>query len=64
MSQNGTTVETASEVQAPADEQTALLLPAVQSAREAARRQNAKLSQNGTTVATANEVQAPAPERD
>ena len=64
MSQNGTTVETANEVQAPMDEQAALLLPAVQSAREAARKDRAKLSQNGTTVATANEVQAPAPERD
>lgn len=64
MSQNGTTVETASEVQAPQAEQAGLLLPAVQANRAASRPQRGKLSQNGTTVATANEVQAPNRERD
>jgi hypothetical protein len=64
MSQNGTTVETASEVQAPQAEQAGLLLPAVQANRAASRPQRGKLSQNGTTVATADEVQAPNRERD
>ncbi|MFN2098833.1 hypothetical protein [Altererythrobacter sp. MF3-039] len=49
LSQNGTTVGTASEVQAPQTEEQ--------------RPQRAKLSQNGTTVATANEVQAPTAEQ-
>lgn len=60
LKQNGTTVATAGEVQAPQHEaQAALLLPAVQKVREPARSQRAKLKQNGTTVATAGEVQAP-----
>lgn len=58
-SQNGTTVETASQVQAQNGEGAALLLPAVQANRASARPQRAKLRQNGTTVATASEVQAP-----
>jgi hypothetical protein len=57
--EGGTTVETADDIQAPQEEGAALLLPAVQAAREAARRQRSKMSQNGTTVETANEVQAP-----
>lgn len=58
--EGGTTVGTADDVQAPQDENAVgLLLPAVQSVREAARPQRAKMSQNGTTVETANEVQAP-----
>ncbi len=63
MSQNGTTVETASEVQAPQEEQAVLIVPAVQRARGAARPQRGKMSQNGTTVETASEVQAPQAEQ-
>jgi hypothetical protein len=60
LEQNGTTVASAAEVQAPQGEgQAALLLPAVQKAHEPAKPQRAKLKQNGTTVATAGEVQAP-----
>ncbi len=59
--EGGTTVPTADDLLAPEDEGEALLLPAVQAAREAARPQRSKMSQNGTTVETANEVQAPAP---
>lgn len=60
--EGGTTVGTADDVQAPREEGTALIVPAVQPPREAARRtQRAKLKQTGTTVATASEVQAPRP---
>jgi hypothetical protein len=57
MQQNGTTVATAGDVQAPAQRRPHLLLPAVQKAQAEPRK--AKLKQNGTTVATAGEVQAP-----
>lgn len=70
-SQNGTTVETASEVQAPQGEAQA---PRPKKSAEWSRVKNtaaagtsqparAKLSQNGTTVETANEVQAQADEQ-
>lgn len=58
--EGGTTVPSADDVLAPEDEGEALLLPAVQAVREAARPQRSRMSQNGTTVETANEVQAPA----
>lgn len=58
LSQNGTTVPTADTVKAPKREQRGMLVPAVQSAREAARQPKRKMEQNGTTVSTASEVQA------
>jgi hypothetical protein len=57
--EGGTTVETADDVQAPQEEGAAMLLPAVQPVREAARPRHSRMSQNGTTVETANTVQAP-----
>ena len=61
--QNGTTVATAGELLAPGGgEPIALLLPAVQAAREAARPARAGLSQNhGTTVPSADTLEAPRP---
>ena len=59
LSQNGTTVPTADTVQAPKSEESALMLPAVQQARETAPRRERKMSQNGTRVPTASELNAP-----
>jgi len=60
LEQNGTTVATAGDVQAPGNgQQAALLLPAVQKAHEPVQPQRAKLEQNGTTVAASGDVQAP-----
>ena len=60
LSQNGTTVATADEILAP-DSQilVALLLPAVQANRAAARPARAGMSQNGTTVETADTILGP-----
>lgn len=63
--QNGTTVATASEILAqPREEPVALLLPAVQAVRVAARPTRAGMSQNGTTVPTADTVQQPETEAE
>ena len=65
LSQNGTTVATANEVQAPQTEgqpasaQVGSGRTRARASIEAASATRGKLSQNGTTVATANEVQAP-----
>lgn len=57
LKQNGTTVATAGEVQAPgAKPRAGLLLPAVQKARMQPQAQRSQLKQNGTTVATAGTV--------
>lgn len=59
MQQNGTTVATAGDVQAPAQKGPHLLVPAVQRSSAQAQPQPTRMEQNGTTVATAGNVQAP-----
>lgn len=63
--EKGTTVPTADDVQAPQDDEEALLLPAVQAytSVQGPYQQRSKMTQNGTTVETASEVQAPDTQR-